>query len=444
MKVIHRQFFKKSALALLASCSFALLSSTAFAADKATQEEITRGEYLAYAGDCMACHTATPDKPYAGGHGLASPLGTIYATNITPDKTHGIGNYTLEDFDKAVRAGISKNHGALYPAMPFVSYAKMTDEDIAALYAYFMNEVAAIAEPNLPTDIEFPLNMRFPLYAWNSLIADKSAFVPNSEKSDEWNRGAYLVQGAAHCGTCHTPRGLALNEQGTTEANDLFLSGAQLGGWFAPNLRNIEMSDSELFTLLKEGKNETHAFAGPMADVTSFSLRHLTDEDVQSMIIYLRDIQLPVAEFPKIGESYNPQTEGYTLYQDFCSTCHGANGEGVKSVAPTLRDRGNGEIGRSLNVANALLSGAETAHREDQVAYNMPSYQDKLSNEQIANIVNFIMNNKEWNNHNPLISATDVADIKESKPAIRGWWVIVGGIIVISILAQLIARRRKK
>lgn len=420
-----------------------VFSNTALA-NSQLESDITRGEYLAYAGDCMACHTGNPDKPYAGGHGLASPLGTIYATNITPDKTYGIGNYTLEDFDQAVRQGISKNHGALYPAMPFVSYSKMTNEDIAALYHYFMNKVTPIAEPNLPTDIEWPLNMRWPLNIWNSVIADKTAFKANTAKNDEWNRGAYLVQGAAHCGTCHTPRGFALNEEGTTEASDLFLSGAQLGGWYAPNIRNIQMTDAELFTLLKEGKNETHAFAGPMADVTSFSLRHLTDEDINSMIYYLRDIELPAADFPKTGEFYNHQTEGYVLYQDFCSTCHGANGEGVKSVVPTLRDRGNGELGRSLNVANALLSGAKTAHREDQVAYSMPSYKEELTNAQITNVVNFIMNNKEWNNYNPLITVKDVEKLQDHQPAIRGTWVIIGFVIIVSFVAQLIFRRRRR
>lgn len=433
---------KMSAFALLTAFSTLSFSAVSFA--ETNNPEMSRGEYLSYAGDCMACHTNNPDKPYAGGHGLASPLGTIYATNITPDTTYGIGNYTLEDFDRAVREGISKNHGPLYPAMPFVSYAKMSDEDIAALYEYFMNDVAPIAEPNLPTEIEWPLNMRFPLHIWNSVIADKSAFVPNAEKSDEWNRGAYLVQGAAHCGTCHTPRDITLSEQGTTETSDLFLSGAQLGGWFAPSLRHLDISNEELFTLLKKGQNETHAFAGPMADVTSFSLRHLTDADVNSMVIYLQDIQLPAKDFPKIGESYNPQTDGFVMYQDLCSTCHGVSGEGVTSVAPKLRDRGDGEIGRSLNVANALLSGASTAHREDQVAYMMPSYQEELTDQQIADITNFIMNNREWKNHNPFITAQDVTDLKENKPMIRGWWVLAGGIAMLAIIFQIFVRRRKK
>lgn len=432
--------FKVSTIAM-AIMPFASIASTS---NNAGDIEMSRGEYLSHAGDCMACHTNNPDQPYAGGHGLASPLGTIYATNITPDKTYGIGTYTFEDFDNAVRRGTSKNHGSLYPAMPFVSYAKMSTEDIEALYEYFMTEVKPIAEPNIPTDIEWPLNMRFPLAIWNSVIADTNAFKPNETKSDEWNRGAYLVQGATHCSTCHTPRDITLAEKGTTEASDDFLTGAQLGGWYAPNLRNINMSDEELFTLLKEGKNQTHAFAGPMADVTSYSLRHLTDADIQSMIVYLRDIELPAPNTPKSGDSFNPQTDGYVMYQDLCSTCHGASGEGVKSVAPTLRDRGNGEQGRSLNIAQALLSGAETAHREDKMPYSMPSYAEILTNAQIAEIVNFVMNNKEWNNHNAPITAKDVEQLKSQEPAIRGWWVIAGGIVALVVIAIITIRRRKK
>lgn len=418
--------------------------SMAGSLNNANNIEMSRGEYLSHASDCMACHTNNPDKPYAGGHGLASPLGTIYATNITPDKTYGIGAYTFEDFDNAVRRGTSKNHGALYPAMPFVSYAKMSIEDIEALYEYFMTEVEPIAEPNIPTDIEWPLNMRFPLAIWNSVIADTSAFKPNESKSNEWNRGAYLVQGAAHCGTCHTPRDFTLAEKGTTESSDDFLTGAQLGGWYAPNLRNINMSDDELFTLLKEGKNQTHAFAGPMADVTSYSLRHLTDADIQSMIVYLRDIELPTPNTPKTGDSFNKKSEGYVIYQDLCSTCHGANGEGVNDVVPTLRARGNGEQGRSLNIAQALLSGAETAHHEDKMPYSMPSYSEILSNEQIAEVANFIMNNKEWNNHNTPITAKEVANLKSQEPVIRGWWVITGGIIILMIIVAFFIRRRKR
>lgn len=439
------RIFKMSALTLLASFTLTGISANlSFAQHNApSAPEISRGQYLSYAADCMACHTENPDKPYAGGHGLESPLGTIYSSNITPDKTHGIGNYSLADFDKAVRAGSSKNHGQLFPAMPFVSYAKMNDEDIEALYQYFMTEVAPIAEPNLGTDIEWPLSMRWPLFFWNTLIADKTPFKPNPEKSDAWNRGAYIIQGPAHCGTCHTPRDITLSEQGMTEASDLYLSGSQLGGWYAPNIRHIKMDDSELFTLLQTGKNTRHAFAGPMADVTSFSLRHLTDDDLNSMITYLRDIALPETPFPKIGVSQADASPGRSLYQVFCSTCHGRSGEGEASVIPSLQDRGNGELGRSLNIANVILFGAETAHREDQVAYRMPAYKEELNDEQIANIVNFIMNNQEWNNHNPLITPQMVDDLKENTPILRGWWVIAAGAVGLLVLLLIFRRFRK-
>lgn len=203
------------------------------------------------------------------------------------------------------------------------------------------------------------------------------------------------------------------------------------------------MDDEALITLLKEGKNESHAFSGPMADVTSFSLRHLSDQDLQNMVTYLRDITLPEVPFPKTGEVINTDSEGYMLYQTFCSTCHGVNGEGSPSVVPSLRDRGNGEQGRSLNVANALLFGAQTAHREDQVAYSMPSYKEELTDAQIANIVNFVMNNAAWNNHNSPISAETVADLKENKPMIRGWWATTAGIAGLLILLMILRRFRK-
>ena len=240
-------FYKMSTLLAVLCSSFLWANDTA---------NMSEGEYLARAGDCMACHTNDENKPYAGGHGLVSPIGTIYATNITPDKTYGIGNYTYKDFEQALRHGEKPSGDPLYPAMPFVSYAKMNDADVRALYDYFMNEVQPIAEPNLPTDIEWPLNMRFPMSIWIALLTDSREYIPQPDQSDEWNRGAYLVQGLGHCGSCHAPRSMTLVEQGLDETNEVFLSGAQLGGWYAPNLRTLrEDDDQELFHLLKEPFN---------------------------------------------------------------------------------------------------------------------------------------------------------------------------------------------
>lgn len=409
-----------------------LLNGSAFANDS---EEISQGEYLSRAGDCMACHTNDANKPYAGGHGLASPIGTIYATNITPDKTYGIGNYTYEDFERALRHGEKPSGDALYPAMPFVSYAKMNEADVRALYDYFMNDVQPVAEKNLQADIEWPLNMRFPMSIWNALFTKSMAYMPHADKSDEWNRGAYLVQGLGHCGTCHTPRSMTLVEQGLDETNEVFLSGAQLGGWYAPNLRTLrEDDDQELFRLLKEGRNAKHAFSGPMADVTTHSLSHLTDKDLQSMIVYLRSIQLPVEQMDTVATSADKSSEGYVLYQEYCSVCHGVKGEGVENVAPILANRGNGEQGRTLNVAQVILAGTESVHNADRIAYQMPAYKDKFTNEEIAQLTNFIMHNSDWQNHNDKITAEDVQKLKDGEPPMKGWPVIIYFIDFIGIL----------
>lgn len=430
-------FYKLGAILSLVLCH------VAFADDSTT---LSKGEYLARAGDCMACHTNDTDKPYAGGHGLASPIGTIYATNITPDKQYGIGAYSYEDFEKALRHGVKPSGDPLYPAMPFVSYAKMNDEDVRALYEYFMNEVQPVAESNKPTDIEWPLNMRFPMSIWNALFTNSMTYVSQPEKGEAWNRGAYLVQGLGHCGTCHTPRNITLVEQGLDESSATFLAGTELGGWYAPNLRTLnEKDDQELLRLLKDGRNTHHALAGPMAEVTGHSLSHLSDEDVNSMIVYLRSIQLSSTPIDQKANPIDKKSAGYIAYQDFCSTCHGKNGEGIDNIAPSFINRGS-EQGRSINVAQVLLSGAETAHKAGFLPYEMPTYANKLSDEQIADITNFIMNNSEWQNHNQNISAKDVQKLRAGALAVKGWWFIVGGIVFAVIVLGIILRifRKKK
>ena len=173
--------------------------------DKAAdwKAEAGRGEYVMRASDCMACHTAKGGEPMAGGRGIESPMGTIWSSNITPDKETGIGNYTLEDFDRAMRKGVAKDGHRLYPAMPYPSYAKMTSDDIAALYNFFMKSVPAAKVANKPSEIKSPLNMRWPIAIWNVLFASSDPYKAKANHDAAWNRGAYLVQGLGHCGACH-------------------------------------------------------------------------------------------------------------------------------------------------------------------------------------------------------------------------------------------------
>ena len=204
------------------SAVLGLAGTTAIAQDSPVGPE-SRGEYVARAANCVACHTLPDGPALAGGLEMATPLGNIYATNITPDKETGIGNYTLADFDASVRQGVAKDGHRLYPAMPYPSYAKITDEDIAAMYDYFMNSVPAVKYSPPENKIPWPLNIRWPLAVWNILFFDDDVYEADESKSDAWNRGAYLVQGLGHCGACHTPRGLAFNERGYDEDDSEFL-----------------------------------------------------------------------------------------------------------------------------------------------------------------------------------------------------------------------------
>ena len=195
------------------------------------------GEYLARAGDCVACHSVPGGKAFAGGLKMGTPLGTIYSTNITPDPETGIGNYSLADFDRALRQGIAKDGHRLYPAMPYPSYAKITDDDVRALYDFFMKQVPPVNQANKPNEIPSYLDIRWPLAIWNSLFTDSGSYVNKSGHDAAWNRGAYLVQGLGHCGACHTPRGWACQEKALDESGADYLAGALLDAWSAPDLR---------------------------------------------------------------------------------------------------------------------------------------------------------------------------------------------------------------
>lgn len=237
----------------------------------ASAELMARGAYLARAGDCVACHSLPRGRAYAGGLKMPTPMGAIYATNITPDKATGIGAYSLADFDRALRRGVARDGRRLYPAMPYPSYAKLSDEDVRALYAYFLNGVPPMRQANRASDIPWPLNLRWPLALWNGVFAPAASFRPDPAKDALWNRGAYLVQGAGHCGACHTPRGLAMNERGTDQGSSAYLSGAVIDHWYAPSLRGdhntglARWSEEDIVRFLKTGRNQHGVVYGSMA-----------------------------------------------------------------------------------------------------------------------------------------------------------------------------------
>lgn len=384
-----------------------LLATSVFAADK---ELVRQGEYMARASDCVACHTAPGGQPFAGGLAMPTPVGEIYTTNITPDQETGIGNYTLEQFSAALRQGKSPD-GPLYPAMPFTSYTKMTDEDIEALYAFFMNAVEPVKQENKASDIPWPLSMRWPLNLWKGMFLEEGVYQADSTQTDQWNRGAYLVQGPGHCGSCHTPRGVAFQEKGLTEEDDAFLAGAELDGWWATSLHGDRqtgigaLSASDIATLLKTGMGGQVTVSGSMNEVISHSTQHLNDEDLLAIGTYLKSLS-PSQD--SVATNVNtPILSGAELYNEYCSTCHNNSGSGYPGVTPALAGNPTVNAKNPGSVIRVVLEGLESPiSGPGHTQRLMPGYGWQLNNEQVANLLTFMRN--RWGNNADPVSASEV------------------------------------
>lgn len=419
------------AAAVLAA-SLAVHLHHATAADAPADAPPDRGEYVARLGNCVACHSVPDAPPFSGGLKMATPMGAIYATNITPDKTTGIGNYTLEDFDRAMRLGIAKDGHRLYPAMPYPSYAKMSEADMQALYEFIMKSVPAAKVPNKPSEIPFPLNQRWPLAIWNFLFVDDERYEAKADQSEEWNRGAYLVQGLGHCGACHTPRGFAFNEKGYSEESDEFLMGALLDNWSAPNLRQDVNTGLGAWTpadtaeFLKVGHNRFGTAFGTMTEVINNSTQYLTDGDTQAMAAYLHSLP-GVREKNNNAFAYDATAErklqarnydapGALVYMQQCMTCHRADGKGFAPYLPPLA--GNPVIQDPIpaSLINIVLNSSSMVVVDGMPdAYRMPQYRALLNDQEIADVVTFMRTS--WGNKASAVTAQDVAKMrKETDP----------------------------
>jgi len=377
-------------------------------------DAVERGRYLSVAADCVACHTSPKQgKPYAGGYAIASPLGEIWASNITPSTSHGIGNYTEADFAKAVREGVRKDGARLYPAMPYTSYAKLTDEDIHALYVYFMQAVAPVDEEARTTELPFPFSVRSSMAVWNLLFLDKTPFKPDPAQSAQWNRGAYLVEGLAHCSSCHSPRGLMMQEVGGKA-----FAGGSLGDWYAPNITSHPISgiggwtDDELGQYLKTGRAEGKGQAGGgMAEAVTNSLSKLRDEDISAIVTYLRTVPAVAdkdatrAAFawgdaatapgePAIRGTDAPIASGAVLYSGLCASCHGSRGEGSNDgYYPSLVHNSTVGMVRPQNLVATIIGGIDREVDGEHVLmphFSEGSYVQALSDADIAAVATYV------------------------------------------------------
>jgi mono/diheme cytochrome c family protein len=385
---------------------------------------VARGEYVARLSDCVACHSVPGGAPFAGGLEMATPLGAIHATNITPDPETGIGRYSLTDFDRAVRHGVAPGSRRLYPAMPYPSYAKLSDDDVRALYAFFMEGVAPVKQANMASAIPWPLNMRWPIALWNGVFVDAEAYAPKTSQDDLWNRGAYLVQGAGHCGSCHTPRGLAFNEKALDESGTPFLAGALLDGWYAPSLRDDHntglgrWSEPEIVQFLKTGRNRHAVVYGSMTEAFNNSTQFMSDEDLAAIARYLKSLP---GDRQRDGEQWQYaegsaaallDKPGAHTYVTRCASCHGLDGKGQSEWMPPLAGATSALAKESASAINITLNGSQrvvAAGVPD--AYRMPAFREQLSDQQIAEVLSFVRGT--WGNHGSTVDAQAVSKLRE-------------------------------
>lgn len=414
-----------------------------YAADLTTEQRtfVERGRYIARLGDCVACHTGNKTQPMAGGLALETPFGKLYSTNITPDTASGIGSYSFEQFDKAMRKGVAADGRNLYPAMPYPSYAKMTADDMQALYAYLMEGVAPIAATNKASEMGFPFNQRWGLSLWNWMFLESETFTPQVEQTAEWNRGAYLVQGLGHCGACHTPRGVAFQEKtmmGEGKNGQHFLAGETVEGWRALSLRDL-WTPEETAELLKTGRNSHGTVSGNMVDVVQHSTQYMTDGDLLAIGTYLKslpagknDLPMQVSQGPApkitIPARATGSTEALTAenaahydvpadlystrgglgYLQFCADCHRSDGGGVKDVFPSLQGNRSLLADNPSTLVHIMLTGWTTPVTQSHSrALTMPAFA-QLSDQEIADILNFARRN--WGSKTATeIKAKDIA-----------------------------------
>ncbi len=420
---------KKMTLLYSAVLTGLLGCGLAQAADSGDQL-VARGEYLATAGDCVACHTAS-GPAFTGGLKMTTPVGAIYSTNITPDKQTGIGEYTYDDFARALRQGVARDGRHLYPAMPYTDYAKISDDDMHALYAYFMQGVTAVHHQNKPSDIPWPLNMRWPLAIWNKFFLNDKPFAADPTQSAEWNRGAYLVQGLEHCSACHTPRGIAFQEKATDEKGADFLTGGTLEGWHAPDLTgNVKSglgrwSVDDLQTFLKTGRTDESAAFGSMSEAIEHSTQHLTDADLHAMAVYIKSLKSsdPQAKPPATTDSTTAalihgdlSQTGAADYINSCSACHRLDGKGYAKTFPALA--GNPVLlsdDPSSLISIVLQGGKMPVTTQSFTGLTMPDFGWRLSDQQVADVVTFIRSS--WGNNAGKVEAKQVAAIRKLMPA---------------------------
>jgi mono/diheme cytochrome c family protein len=382
---------------------------------------ISRGEYLARAGDCIACHTTPNGAEFAGGRAMATPFGNLYVPNITPDDDTGIGHWNADDFYRMMHTGVSRDGTLLYPAMPFASYTQVTRADSDAIFAYLMS-VAPVKQKNREHDLRFPFNKRELLIGWRTLYFKEGEFKPDPGQSVEWNRGAYLVRGLGHCAMCHT----AVNALGGSSESKAFEGGMIPNqNWYAPSLTSNreaglgEWKLQDIADLLQVGISHRGTVYGPMAEVVYNSLQYLTDDDAKAMAVYLKALPQKDSAAPPTDQARLVSPEvmeaGRKVYAGQCAVCHGAEGKGQPPSYPPLAGNQSITMASPVNSIRMVLNGGYSpGTRKNPRPYGMPPFSHILNDSEAAAAVTYIR--VAWGNNGTPVTPAQVNELRKLLP----------------------------
>jgi mono/diheme cytochrome c family protein len=379
-----------------------------------TAEDIARGKALTVAGDCASCHTADPAKPFAGGKRIDTPFGGIYSPNLTPDRETGLGGWSDDDFYRALRFGVAPDGARYYPAFPYPNFTKLTRQDILAIRAYLATLTPVSNTPRAP-ELRWPFNYRVAMRGWNWLFFKPGILMPDQQKSAEWNRGRYLVEGVSHCGACHTPK----NMFGAEKRRRAY-SGGRVADMFAPRLDGAARSGlkswsvEDIIEYLQSGRNGKSHAGELMSEVVVNSTSRMSDADVRAIAIYLKDLPAGARE-PKVTPPSPAQmAAGQKLYNGACIACHEDDGSGAPRIYPPLPGNANLQSADASSTLRVILDGAETVTTPRAPNKgSMPGYAAKMTDQEIADVTNYIRNS--WGNAAPLVTADQVAKARRAK-----------------------------
>ena len=384
----------------------------AVAAAASAPDLVADGQYVSHVADCQACHTGTDGPPFAGGLPMGTPFGTLTSPNITPDTETGIGSWSDDEFYRAVTDGIGRHGEYLYPAMPFTSFTRMTRNDVLAVKAYLFS-LKPVHAPRVPNNMAFPFDIRDTLFAWRQLFFHPGVYQPDPQRSEQWNRGAYLVEGAGHCGECHSPR----NIMGATETWDS-LVGGQLDEWRAPNISADPRwgigawSVNDIVAFLRTDSQKTEGVAfGPMMTVVHDSLNYVSTADLQAMAVFLKSGPERTPSIPTARASSGDLQHGQQLYLNHCAKCHQDAGLGFSGVIPKLASNPAVTSAHPNNLIAAVLNGL----RGTGTNGNMPAFVGVLDDQEIADIANYVRDS--WGNDTPTNATPALVASLRSKAA---------------------------